>query len=130
MNTHPHVHYHILPRFFLLKVLACLKCAFGWESQNSPELNLAMSGKAKKDFCWYSNSKWKTRESVDSLLNGNGNGNLVTEDIEKSEMLNTFLNLIFTCKTSLQQSLSWALWHKLEQGRLNLSGESVAGGGR
>lgn len=50
------------------------------------------------------NSKWKTGESVCLLLNGNGD--LMTQDMEKAEMLNTILILIFTGKTSLQQFLS------------------------
>lgn len=69
------------------------------------KLNLAMGRKGnRKDFYRYIDNKWKTRASVGPLLNGNGD--LVTQDMEKAEVLNTFLTLIFTGKTSsLQQSL-------------------------
>lgn len=39
---------------------------------------------------------------MDLLLNGTGD--LVTQDMEKAEVLNAFFALVFTGKTSLQES--------------------------
>lgn len=78
---------------------------FGWEIQSPPEAESGNGRKGnRKDFYSYIDSKWKTRESVGLLLNGNGD--LVTQHMKKAEVLNTFLALIFTGKTGLQQSLS------------------------
>lgn len=98
------------------KIKACLS----GKAKAHLKLNLAMGKKDnKKDFYMCINSKWKTGESVCLLLNGNGD--LMTQDMEKAEMLNTILILIFTGKTSLQQFLSWDMWDSLEHRRLNIS---------
>lgn len=54
---------------------------------------------SKKGFCRHISSKSKTREKVDSLLNGVGY--LVTKNMEKSGVFNAFFTLIFTGKTTL-----------------------------
>jgi len=75
---------------------------FGWESQSPPEAESGNGRKSnKKDFYRYIDRKWKTRESVGPLLNENGD--LVTWDVEKAEVLNTYLVLIFAGKTHLSR---------------------------
>ncbi|KAK4810492.1 hypothetical protein QYF61_004272 [Mycteria americana] len=67
------------------------------------ELNLARDVKGnKKGFCKYIGDKRKTRENVGPLLNGTGD--LVTQDMEKADVLNAFFASVFTRKTSLQES--------------------------
>lgn len=56
----------------------------------------------RKCFCKYRNSKRKTRENAGLLLSGAGN--LVTKDMEKAEVLNTFFASVFTSKIGLQES--------------------------
>ena len=57
---------------------------------------------SKKGFCRHINSKRKTREKVGSVLNGVGD--LVATNIEKAGVLNAFFTLVFTGKTTLQES--------------------------
>ncbi|KAK4807239.1 hypothetical protein QYF61_024359 [Mycteria americana] len=67
------------------------------------ELNLARDVKDKKNgFYKYTRDKRKARENVGSLLNGAGA--LVTQDMEKAEVLNALFASVFTSKTSLQES--------------------------
>ena len=69
------------------------------------ELNLARDVKDnKKGFCKYIGDKRKTRENVGPLLNEAGD--LVTQDMEKAEVLNAFFASVFTSKTGLQESLA------------------------
>ncbi|CAM5119753.1 unnamed protein product [Natator depressus] len=65
------------------------------------ELQLARDVKSnKKGFFKYVSSKKKVKESVGPLLNGVGN--LVTEDVEKANVLNAFFASVFTNKVSFQ----------------------------
>ncbi|GAB0208674.1 hypothetical protein GRJ2_003333100 [Grus japonensis] len=67
------------------------------------ELNLERDVKGnKKDFSKYIGDKRKARENVGPLLNEAGD--LVTQDMEKAEVLNTVFASVFTSKTSLQES--------------------------
>ncbi|KAK4807033.1 hypothetical protein QYF61_000362 [Mycteria americana] len=67
------------------------------------ELNLARDIKDnKKGFCKYISGKRKTGENVGPLLNEIGD--LVTQDMEKAEVLNAAFASVFTSKTSLQES--------------------------
>ncbi|TRZ08619.1 hypothetical protein HGM15179_018490 [Zosterops borbonicus] len=69
------------------------------------ELNLAKDVKAKKKgFFKNINNKRKTKGNVGPLLNGGGT--LVIEYAEKAELLNVFFSLVFTDKTSHQESLA------------------------
>lgn len=66
-------------------------------------MNLVRSAKGdKKGFCKYVHSKRKTRGNVGLLLNGAVD--LVTKGMEKAEVPSAFFALVFTNKTSLQQS--------------------------
>ncbi|KAJ7424018.1 rna-directed dna polymerase from mobile element jockey-like [Pitangus sulphuratus] len=65
------------------------------------ELNLARDDEDNKGFYKYIGDKRKTRESVGPLLNGTGT--LVTQDMEKAEVLNAAFASVFTSKTSLQE---------------------------
>ncbi|CAM4640609.1 unnamed protein product [Lepidochelys kempii] len=65
------------------------------------ELQLARDIKSnKKGFFRYVSSKNKVKESVGPLLNEGGN--LVTEDVEKANVLNAFFVSVFTNKVSSQ----------------------------
>uniref|UniRef100_A0A8C3H5H4 Reverse transcriptase domain-containing protein n=1 Tax=Chrysemys picta bellii TaxID=8478 RepID=A0A8C3H5H4_CHRPI len=65
------------------------------------ELQLARDVKSnKKGFYRYVSSKKKVKESVGPLLNEGGN--LVTEDVEKANVLNDFFASVFTKKVSSQ----------------------------
>ena len=67
------------------------------------ELNLVRDVKGKKNsFCKYISGKRKIRENVVLLLNGAGA--LLTEDIEKTEILKAFFTSILTSRISLQKS--------------------------
>ncbi|KAK4831883.1 hypothetical protein QYF61_020030 [Mycteria americana] len=67
------------------------------------EFNLARDVKdSKKGF--YK----KTRENVGPQLNGAGD--LVTQDLEKTEVLNAFFTSVFISKTSLQESCIGFMW--------------------
>jgi len=55
-----------------------------------------------KGFHKYIGDKRKTRKKVGPLLNETGD--LVTQHMEKAEVLNTFFASVFTSKTSLQGS--------------------------
>lgn len=55
-----------------------------------------------KDFCKYVRGERKSRENFGSLLNEAGD--LVTQDIEKAEVLNSFFAPVFTSKSGLQES--------------------------
>jgi len=67
------------------------------------ELNLARHVQDnKKGFFKYFSSKRQTRKNVGPLLNEVGV--LVTEDIEKAELLNAFFASVFTAKASPQES--------------------------
>ena len=66
------------------------------------KLNLDRDVKGKKSFSRYINSKRKMRENVGLLLNGERD--LVTKDMEKTEVLNAFLASVFTGKICLQES--------------------------
>lgn len=83
------------------------------------ELNLARDVKNKsneKGFCRCISCKRKTRENVSLLLNGAGN--LVTGNMEESEILNTFFTSVFIGKTDLQESqahgISRKVWRALK----------------
>ncbi|GAB0178212.1 mitochondrial enolase superfamily member 1 [Grus japonensis] len=63
------------------------------------ELNLARDVKDnKKSFYRYVSDKRRTRENVGPLQNETGN--LVTQDMEKAEVLNNFFTSVFTSKCS------------------------------
>ncbi|CAM5085571.1 unnamed protein product [Natator depressus] len=65
------------------------------------ELQLARDVKSnKKGFFRYVSKKKKVKESVGPLLNEGGN--LVTEDVEKANVLNAFFASVFTNKVSSQ----------------------------
>ncbi|CAM4712535.1 unnamed protein product [Lepidochelys kempii] len=65
------------------------------------ELQLARDVKSnKKGFFRYVSNKKKVKESVDPLLNEGGN--LVTEDVEKANVLNAFFASVFMNKVSSQ----------------------------
>ncbi|CAM4534454.1 unnamed protein product [Lepidochelys kempii] len=65
------------------------------------ELQLARDVKSnKKGFFRYIGNKKKAKESVGPLLNEGGN--LVTEDVEKANVLNAFFASVFTNKVSSQ----------------------------
>ncbi|CAM5163476.1 unnamed protein product [Eretmochelys imbricata] len=65
------------------------------------ELQLARDVKSnKKGFFRYVSNKKKAKESVGPLLNEGGN--LVTEDVEKANVLNAFFASVFTNKVSSQ----------------------------
>ncbi|CAM5150489.1 unnamed protein product [Natator depressus] len=65
------------------------------------ELQLARDVKNnKKDFFRYVSNKKKVKENVGPLLNEGGN--LVTEDVEKANVLNAFFASVFTNKVSSQ----------------------------
>ncbi|CAM4601352.1 unnamed protein product [Lepidochelys olivacea] len=65
------------------------------------ELQLARDVKSnKKGFFRYVGNKKKAKESVGPLLNEGGN--LVTEDVEKANILNAFFASVFTNKVSSQ----------------------------
>ncbi|CAM5143904.1 unnamed protein product [Eretmochelys imbricata] len=65
------------------------------------ELQLARDVKSnKKGFFRYVSNKKKVKESVGPLLNEGGN--LVTEDVEKANVLNAFFASVFTNKASSQ----------------------------
>jgi len=67
------------------------------------ELNQAKDVKDnKKDFFQHIGNKRKTQENVGPLLNKMGD--LVSQDMEKAEVLNAFFASIFTSKASLQDS--------------------------
>ena len=77
----------------------------GWvrRANDHLELNLARDVKDnKKGVSKCISNKRKARENVGPLLNGAGN--LVTQDMEKVEVLNIFSTSVFTGKTSLQAS--------------------------
>ncbi|KAK4827590.1 LOW QUALITY PROTEIN: hypothetical protein QYF61_019492 [Mycteria americana] len=67
------------------------------------ELNLARDVREnKKGFCKYIGDKGKTRENVGPLHDEMGD--LVTQDVEKSEVLKTFFASVFTSKINLKES--------------------------
>lgn len=69
------------------------------------KLNLARDIKSNKQgFSKYVGNKRKTRENVGLLLNGAED--LVTQDMEKAEILTAFFVSVFTIKTSFQESLA------------------------
>ncbi|XP_074451776.1 uncharacterized protein LOC141746694 [Larus michahellis] len=73
------------------------------EAKAALELNLARDVKLnKKGFYKYIGSKRKTREVVGPLLNETGA--TVTEDAEKTELLNAFFASVFTAQTSPQET--------------------------
>ncbi|CAM5087143.1 unnamed protein product [Natator depressus] len=57
----------------------------------------------KKGFYRYVSNKKKIRESVGPLLNGGGN--LVTDDVEKAEVLNAFFASVFIDKGSFRTAV-------------------------
>ncbi|CAM4699944.1 unnamed protein product, partial [Caretta caretta] len=68
------------------------------------ELQLARDVKSnKKGFFRYVSNKKKVKESVGPLLNEGGN--LVTEDVEKANVLNAFFASVFTNKVSSQTTV-------------------------
>ncbi|CAM5114317.1 unnamed protein product [Natator depressus] len=73
------------------------------------ELQLARDVKSnKKGFFRYVGNKKKAKESVGPLLNEGGN--LVTEDVEKANVLNAFFASVFTNKVSSQTALGITEW--------------------
>ena len=66
-------------------------------------MNLARDVKGSKRDFYKDVNKGNTRESVGLLLNPHS-GALVTQDMEKAEVINEFFTSIFTGKTSLQES--------------------------
>ncbi|CAM4524209.1 unnamed protein product [Caretta caretta] len=74
------------------------------------ELQIARDVKSnKKGFFRYVGNKKKAKESVGPLLNEGGN--LVTEDVEKANVLNAFFASVFTNKVSSQTAaLGIAKW--------------------
>ncbi|KAK4806831.1 hypothetical protein QYF61_005627 [Mycteria americana] len=73
------------------------------QAKDQVELNIARDGKDnKKGFYRYISRKGKTRENVGPLLNEMGD--LVTQDMEKAEVLNVSFASVFTSKTGLQES--------------------------
>ena len=67
------------------------------------EVNLARDVKDnKKSYFKYISSKRKTRNNVGPLLNEVSD--LMTENIEKAELLNAFVASVFSAKTSPQES--------------------------
>lgn len=64
----------------------------------------------KKGLYKCTNDRRKTRENVGLLLNGAGA--LVSQDMEKAEMLNAFFTLVFAVKISLQHSQALATREK------------------
>ncbi|CAM4571676.1 unnamed protein product [Caretta caretta] len=74
------------------------------------ELQLARDIKSnKKGFFRYVGNKKKVKESVGPLLNEGGN--IVTEDVEKANVLNAFFASVFTNKVSSQSTaLSSTAW--------------------
>ena len=67
------------------------------------EWNLARDGEgSKKDFYKYISCKRKTSENVGLLLSGIGD--TLTKNTEKAKVLGTFFTLVFTGKSSLQES--------------------------
>jgi len=67
------------------------------------DLNVAQDAKGhKKGFCKNINGKRKAGENVGPLLNGAGA--MVTQDIEKAEVLNATFSSVFTSRTGLQTS--------------------------
>ncbi|CAM4609133.1 unnamed protein product [Caretta caretta] len=79
------------------------------------ELQLARDVKGnKKSFYRYVNNKKKVRDSVGPLLNEGGN--LVTEDVEKAEVLTVFFASAFTDQGSSQTAaLGSTAWGRGEQ---------------
>ncbi|CAM4592414.1 unnamed protein product [Caretta caretta] len=72
-----------------------------WRAKSHLELQLARDIKSKKKgFFRYVGNKKKAKESVGPLLNEGGN--LVTEDVEKANVLNAFFASVFTNKVSSQ----------------------------
>ncbi|GAB0192642.1 mitochondrial enolase superfamily member 1 [Grus japonensis] len=56
----------------------------------------------KEGFYKYVSSKRKTRENLDSLLNGTGD--LVTNNMEETKVLNAFFASVLTGESSLRES--------------------------
>lgn len=56
----------------------------------------------KKGFYRYISSKGRTKKNTDPMLNGVRG--LMTENMEKAEVLKVFFILVFTSKTGLQES--------------------------
>ncbi|CAM4545620.1 unnamed protein product [Lepidochelys olivacea] len=79
------------------------------------ELQLARDVKSnKKGFFRYVSNKKKVKESVGPLLNEGGN--LVTEDVEKANVLNAFFASVFTNKVSSQTTaLGSTAWGEGDQ---------------
>lgn len=75
------------------------------EARAQLELNLAKDIKDnKKDVCKYINNKRKRKDNMGLLLSEGGI--LVTEDIEKAELLNAAFAMVFTGNTSPQGCLT------------------------
>lgn len=96
---------------------ACVGRKGGRKANFHRELNLLKDVKGdKKGFYRYTSSKSKSRETMGPLLDGAGNR--VIKDMEKMEVPQAFFALIFTRKTSLQESqvheTSGKVWNKAE----------------
>jgi len=70
-----------------------------WKAKALIELNLARDVKDnKKSFYRYVSDKWKSSENVGPFWKETGD--LVTQDMEKTEVLNGFFASVFTSKCS------------------------------
>lgn len=81
------------------------------------DLNLARGKKgSKKSFCRYINSKRKSGENANLLLSGAGD--LVANNIEKTEVFSVFFGSAFTGKIHPQQSkgpvTTGKVWSKVD----------------
>ena len=85
------------------------------------ELNLAKDVKGnRKGFYKYINSKRKTRENMDLLLNGAAE--LVANEMPKAKVLSAFFASVFTSKTGLQEAQTPQTRGTVQPGEENAQG--------